>query len=41
MYCKQDIVAWKPDVLILVAYPGFNQIIARFLRRHTRIPVYY
>ena len=40
-YCKEDIVAWKPDVVILVDYPGFNLKIARFLRRHTRIPVYY
>ena len=37
-YCKEDIVAWKPDVVILVDYPGFNLKIARFLRRHTRIP---
>ena len=22
--CKHDIVAWQPDVLILVDYPGFN-----------------
>src|SRR3712207_5355082 len=23
-FCKQDIVAWQPDVVILVDYPGFN-----------------
>ncbi len=39
--CKKDIVAWNPDVVILVDYPGFNLDIARFLRRKTRIPVYY
>lgn len=39
--CKEDIVAWQPDVVILVDYPGFNLNIARFLRRHTHIPVYY
>lgn len=39
--CKEDIVAWKPDVVILVDYPGFNLNIARFLRKHTHIPVYY
>ena len=22
--CKEDIVAWSPDVVILVDYPGFN-----------------
>lgn len=39
--CKKDIVAWKPDVVILVDYPGFNLNIARFLKAKTRIPVYY
>ena len=39
--CKEDIVAWQPHVVILVDYPGFNLNIARFLRRHTHIPVYY
>ncbi|MDR0891385.1 MAG: lipid-A-disaccharide synthase [Mediterranea sp.] len=39
--CKADIVAWQPDVLILVDYPGFNLSIAKFVRAHTRIPVYY
>lgn len=39
--CKKDIVAWKPDVVILVDYPGFNLNIARFLKTKTRIPVYY
>lgn len=29
-FCKQDIAAWKPDVLILVDYPGFNLRIAPF-----------
>ena len=39
--CKQDILAWKPDVLILVDYPGFNLSIAEFVRANTSIPVYY
>lgn len=39
--CKRDIVEWKPDVLILVDYPGFNLDIARYIHAHTRIPVYY
>ncbi len=29
-FCEKDIVAFKPDVLILVDYPGFNLRIAKF-----------
>ena len=39
--CKKDIVAWHPDVVILVDYPGFNLKIAEFVKKHTDIPVYY
>lgn len=39
--CKEDIVAWKPDVVILVDYPGFNLNIAKFLKKNTLIPVFY
>ena len=39
--CKEDIVAWQPDVLILVDYPGFNLDIAKFIHANTRIPVFY
>lgn len=39
--CKEDIVAWKPDVVILVDYPGFNLNITKFLKKNTLIPVYY
>ncbi len=39
--CKNDIVGWKPDVLILVDYPGFNLDIAKFIHAKTDIPVYY
>ena len=39
--CKRGIVAWHPDVVILVDYPGFNLSIAKFLKRHTTIPAYY
>ena len=28
--CQQDIRAWKPDVVILIDYPGFNLRIAEF-----------
>ena len=39
--CKQDIVAWQPDCVILVDYPGFNLKIAKFVKANTSIPVYY
>ena len=39
--CKRDIMAWKPDVLILVDYPGFNLDIAKYIRKHSSIPIYY
>lgn len=39
--CKEDIVAWNPDVVILVDYPGFNLDIAKFVHAQTNIPVYY
>lgn len=39
--CKADIVRWKPDVVILVDYPGFNLSIAKFVKKNTDIPVYY
>ena len=28
--CKADIAAWKPDVVILIDYPGFNFKVAEF-----------
>ena len=39
--CKDDVVKWKPDVVILVDYPGFNLNIAKFLKKNTNIPAYY
>ena len=39
--CKRDIVAWQPDVVIMVDYAGFNLNIAKFLKSETSIPVYY
>ncbi len=38
--CKQDILQWQPDALILIDYPGFNLRIAEFGRKQ-RIPVLY
>lgn len=28
--CKKDIIDWRPDVVILIDYPGFNMKIAKF-----------
>ncbi|MBP3838122.1 MAG: lipid-A-disaccharide synthase [Prevotella sp.] len=44
--CKEDILAWRPDALILVDYPGFNLKIAEFIARYNKtaqhpIKVYY
>ena len=39
-FCKKDILEWRPDVVILIDYPGFNMKIARFC--HERgIKVFY
>ena len=40
-FCKRDIVQWQPSTVILVDYPGFNLDIAKYVRAHTNIPVYY
>ncbi len=39
-FCKQDILAYQPDVVILVDYPGFNLRIAKFLKQQG-IKVFY
>lgn len=38
--CKQDVLAYNPDVLILVDAAGFNLRIAKFAKQHD-IKVYY
>ena len=38
---KEDIKEWKPDVVILVDYPGFNLSIAKFMHQQGICPVYY
>ena len=32
-FCKKDIQEWKPDVVILIDYPGFNFKIAEFAHK--------
>ena len=39
-HCKKDVLNYKPDVLILVDYPGFNMRIAEFAKKN-KIPVHY
>lgn len=39
-FCKEDILAYKPDVLLLIDYPGFNMRIAEFAKKHG-IKVHY
>ncbi len=40
-FCEKDLLASKPDVLILIDYPGFNLRIARFAKRHGITVFYY
>ena len=39
--CKEQIAEWKPDVVILVDYPGFNLSIAKFVHEAKICPVFY
>lgn len=39
--CKEDIVSWKPDILILIDYPGFNLRIAKFAKERGFRVYYY
>lgn len=39
--CKNDLAAYRPDVLILVDYPGFNLKIARYAKEQLHLPVHY
>lgn len=40
-FCKQDILSYKPDVLILVDYPGFNLRMAEFASKNGVKVFYY
>jgi lipid-A-disaccharide synthase len=39
--CREDIRIFRPDVVILVDYPGFNLKIAQYVKTRLKIPVYY
>ena len=32
-FCREDILSWKPDVVVLIDYPGFNLRIAEFAHK--------
>ena len=40
-FCEQDMLAFNPDVLILVDYPGFNLRMAKFAKEHGIRTFYY
>ncbi|MBS1774511.1 MAG: lipid-A-disaccharide synthase [Bacteroidetes bacterium] len=40
-FCKKDIEAYKPDVLILIDYPGFNMRIAEWAKQKGIKTAYY
>ena len=40
-FCKKDILAFQPDVLILIDYPGFNLRIAKWAKKQNIRVFYY
>lgn len=38
---EAELLAWKPDVLVLVDYPGFNLRMAKFAKEHNIRTFYY
>jgi lipid-A-disaccharide synthase len=40
-FCKEDILQFKPDTLILIDYPGFNLRIARWAKENGLKVIYY
>jgi lipid-A-disaccharide synthase len=40
-FCKEDILTFKPDVLVLIDYPGFNLRIAEWAKENGIKVVYY
>jgi lipid-A-disaccharide synthase len=39
--CKNDVLSWKPDVLIFIDYPGFNLPVAEFAHNNGIRTFYY
>jgi lipid-A-disaccharide synthase len=40
-FCKEDIIRFQPDVLILIDYPGFNLRIAKWAKKKGFRVIYY
>ncbi|MFI5139936.1 MAG: lipid-A-disaccharide synthase [Sphingobacteriales bacterium] len=40
-FCKEDIAAWQPDVLVLIDFPGFNLKIAEFAKKKDLLVCFY
>jgi lipid-A-disaccharide synthase len=40
-FCKKDVLAYKPDVLVLIDYPGFNLRIAEWAKKQGIKVCYY
>lgn len=40
-FCKEDILQHKPDVLVLIDYPGFNLRIAKWAKENNIKVIYY
>jgi len=40
-FCKHDILSFKPDVLVLIDYPGFNMRIAKWAKKEGIKVVWY
>lgn len=39
--CREEILKFNPDAVILIDYPGFNLKIAEYVKTQTSIPVFY
>lgn len=40
-FCKLDILRYKPDVIVLIDYPGFNLRIAEWAKKKSILVIYY
>jgi lipid-A-disaccharide synthase len=39
--CREDIVAWQPDALVLIDFPGFNLRVADYAKKNGIMVCYY
>ncbi|TAG98302.1 MAG: lipid-A-disaccharide synthase [Sphingobacteriales bacterium] len=39
--CKKDLLAYKPDIVVLIDYPGFNIPMAQFAKKHGFKTIFY